>query len=143
MQMRIGMISFAHMHAASYANCLNQIDGVDIAGIFDEDETRGKSMAKRFCGEKYYSDYNKLLEQDMDAVIICSANSDHKEYVIAAAEAGCGHILCEKPIATTLEDAQAMIEKCQAGCKAFTGGEIKHHKDCFFYPDSFLVCNLL
>ncbi len=113
MQMRIGMISFAHMHAASYANCLNQIDGVDIAGIFDEDENRGKSMAKRFCGEKYYSDYNKLLEQDMDAVIICSANSDHKEYVIAAAEAGCGHILCEKPIATTLEDAQAMIEKCR------------------------------
>jgi len=111
--MRIGMMSFAHMHAASYASCLSQIDGVEIAGIFDEDEDRGKAMAKRFCGEKYYSDYDELLKQGMDAVIVCAANADHKEYVIAAAEAGCGHILCEKPIATTLEDAQAMVDRCR------------------------------
>jgi len=111
--MRIGMMSFAHMHAASYASCLSQIDGVEIAGIFDEDEDRGKTMAKRFCEGKYYSDYDELLKQEMDAVIVCSANADHKEYVIAAAEAGCGHILCEKPIATTLEDAQAMVDRCR------------------------------
>ena len=29
------------------------------------------------------------------------------------------------------------MDKCQAGCKVFTGGEIKHHPDCVFYPESF------
>lgn len=110
--MKIGMMSFAHMHAASYAGCLKQIDDVEIVGIFDEDEVRGRSMMERFGGE-YYSDYSKLLEQEMDAVIVCSANSDHREYVIAAAEAGCSHILCEKPIATKLEDAREMVDRCR------------------------------
>lgn len=110
--MKIGFMSFAHMHAAGYARCLNQIDGAEIVGIFDEDESRGAAMADKFGG-KYYSDYDRLLGQEMDAVIVCSANADHKEHVIAAADAGCGYILCEKPIATKLEDAQEMIERCR------------------------------
>ena len=110
--MKIGMISFEHMHATSYASCLNQIDGVEIAGIFDEDKDRGMAMSEKYGG-KYYTDYKNLLEQDINAVIICSANADHKEHVIAAAEAGCRHILCEKPIATKLEDAAEMIERCK------------------------------
>lgn len=110
--MKIGMISFAHMHAASYARCLKQIDGVEIAGIFDEDKKRGESIARQFGG-KYYSDYNELLKQKPDAVIVCSANADHKDHVVAAADAGCPHILCEKPIATTLKDAQEMIDRCE------------------------------
>ena len=109
--MKIGMMSFEHMHAASYARCLNQIDGVEIAGIFDADRDRGTAMSGRFGG-KYYPDYERLLEQEMNAVIVCSANADHREHVIAAAEAGCRYILCEKPIATRLEDATEMIERC-------------------------------
>lgn len=110
--MKIGMMSFAHMHAASYAGSLSEMDGVEIAGIFDEDISRGEKMVERFGGE-YFSDYNKLLAQDLDAVIVCAANSDHKEYVIAAAKSGCRHILCEKPIATKLGDAQEMIKCCE------------------------------
>ena len=110
--MKIGMMSFAHMHAASYARCLSQIRDVEIVGIFDADEGRGTAMSEKFGG-KYCSDYEKLLEQKMDAVIVCSANADHKEYVVAAAEAGCAHILCEKPIATSLKYAQEMIDCCE------------------------------
>ena len=110
--MKLGFMSFAHMHGASYAGCLKQIDGVEIVGLFDEDKGRGENMSKRI-GAKYYADYDKLLSQKLDAVIVCSANADHKEYVVAAAEAGCSYILCEKPIATTLEDAQEMISRCK------------------------------
>lgn len=113
MKVKIGMMSFAHMHTTSYASCLSQLDNAEIVGIFDEDESRGNAMVKKFGG-KYYAVYNKLLEQDIDAVIVGSANSDHKQYVIAAADAGCKHILCEKPIATSLEDAKAMIDRCKA-----------------------------
>ncbi|MBD3182684.1 gfo/Idh/MocA family oxidoreductase [Candidatus Poribacteria bacterium] len=109
--MKIGMISFAHMHASSYAACLNELDGVEIAGIYNENKNVGQSLTQKFGG-KFYSNYNDLLAESPDAVIICSANSDHKEHVIAAAKAGCKHILCEKPISTNIEDAKEMIDQC-------------------------------
>jgi len=118
MNIKIGIISFAHMHANSYAGSLKQMDGVDIMGIYNEDEAQGKSIAKNY-GTEFYSDYNKLLAQKPDAVIVCSANADHKEHVIAAANAGCKHILCEKPIATTVEDAKAMIDACKSNGAEF------------------------
>ena len=112
------MLSFAHMHAMSYASCLKQIEGVDIVGIFNEDEDSGKSLANRF-GTEYFSDFSRLLEKELDAVLICSANADHKMHVLASADSGCKYILCEKPIATTIKDAQEMIEKCKAKGKVF------------------------
>lgn len=118
MNVKIGMLSFAHMHAMSYASCLKQIEGVDIVGIFNEDGDSGKSLANRFETE-YFSDFNKLLEQELDAVLICSANADHKMHVMASADSGCKYILCEKPIATTIEDAKEMIEKCKDKGKIF------------------------
>lgn len=109
--MKIGMMSFAHMHAYSYAESLMRIPGVEIAAIFDEDVERGNELAKTF-NTVYVSDQTEFLQLDMNAVIICSENSRHKEMVINAAKAK-KHILCEKPIATNIEDAQEMIRVCE------------------------------
>lgn len=106
--MKIGMISFAHMHAYSYAHALKRNEGVSIVGIADENKERGEKMAAQF-GTHWYADYNDLLAADIDAVVICSENARHAEISIASAKAG-KHILCEKPIATSVEDAQAMID---------------------------------
>lgn len=116
---KIGMVSFAHMHAYGYAESLKRLPGVEIVAIADEDETRGTDAARRFGGD-YYRDYQALLRQDVDAVVICTANVNHAEVTIAAAQAG-KHVLCEKPIATTVEDAKRMIEACaKAGVKLQT-----------------------
>ena len=128
MNVKIGMISFAHMHAHSYASCLKQMDDVEIVGIYNEDEAQGKSLAQSY-GSSFYSDYNKLLEQKPDAVIVCSANVDHKEHVITAANAGCKHILCEKPIATTIDDAKKMIDACKSN-----GAELGIAFPCRYIP---------
>ncbi|MBV6682240.1 Gfo/Idh/MocA family oxidoreductase [Bacillus sp. JRC01] len=109
--MKIGIMSFAHMHAYSYASSLQKMKGVSVAGVFDEDEDRGRKAAGSY-GTVYYPDQTDFLAQEMEAVIICSENSQHKDMVLDAAKAG-KHILCEKPIATTLEDAQAMIDACE------------------------------
>ena len=109
--MKVGMMSFAHMHAYSYADCLKKIAGAEIAGIFDDDPERGKSAAEQY-GTKYYGDQAAFLQSDIDAVIICSENNRHKEMVVNAAKAK-KHILCEKPIATTIEDAEEMIQVCE------------------------------
>jgi predicted dehydrogenase len=108
--MKIGIISFAHMHAFGYAQAIQKQNGVELVGIFDEDEARGKKMAQQF-EMSYYSDYEKLLE-DVSAVVVTSENVKHREHVIAAANANV-HVLCEKPLATKKEDAKEMIAVCK------------------------------
>ena len=109
--MKIGMISFAHGHANSYARSLLKLPGVELVGIADDNEERGKAKAAEF-GTEYYELDDLLAIPEIDGVIICSENAKHRQFTEAAARAG-KHILVEKPIATTLEDAQAMIDICK------------------------------
>jgi UDP-N-acetylglucosamine 3-dehydrogenase len=108
---KIGIISFAHMHALSYAKHIKNNHGVELYGVWDEDVNRGADMASQFnC--QYFSDLDCFLDSPIDAVIVCSENAKHRDHVISAARAK-KHILCEKPIATEVEDAKAMIEACE------------------------------
>jgi predicted dehydrogenase len=108
--MKIGMISFAHMHAASYAQCLQRISDVTIVGIYDDNAGRGQQMAQKF-GLPFFAEAQTLLAEGLDGVIICSENVKHRPFVELAA-GQTRYILCEKPIATTVADAQAIIDIC-------------------------------
>ncbi|MEH7301351.1 Gfo/Idh/MocA family protein [Neobacillus drentensis] len=124
--MKIGIISFAHMHAHSYANSLAAMDHVELFGISDENEERGKEAAAKYH-TRYYKNYHDLLAEEIEAVIICTENVKHTEVAIAAAEAK-KHILCEKPLATTVEDAWKMIETCkQHGVKLQTAFPVRYN----------------
>src|SRR4051794_16045411 len=107
--LKIGMMSFAHGHAYSYLSALQNIAGVTIAGIHDEDVARGQSAAEKNKTE--FLSAEALLDQGLDGVVICSENAKHRPMVELAA-GRVRHILCEKPIATTVADAQAMIDIC-------------------------------
>lgn len=112
---KVGLISFAHMHAISYANALRAL-GVGVAGLYDDDAARGEQMAARF-GTRFFTRLDALLGEGLDGVIICSENVLHRPHVEAAA-GRVPYIMCEKPIATTAEDARAMIGACErAGSK--------------------------
>ncbi len=108
--MRIGMMSFAHLHAESYIGCLRAAPGVEMIGIADDDLTRGRHFAARY-GAQFFDSYAALLAEAPDAVVICSENVRHRALVEMAAAAGV-HVLCEKPIATTLEDCRAVLKAC-------------------------------
>lgn len=110
MSVKVGILSFAHMHAYSYANSLNALPEVDFVGIADEDAERGQAMAKQF-GTEFFPSYEALIQR-VDAVVITSENVKHRELTLMAAKAG-KHVLCEKPIATSVEDGKAMIEACR------------------------------
>lgn len=109
--MKVGMISFAHLHAESYASALKALPGVEFVGIYDEDNNRGKEWAEKLS-VMHFDKLEDLLKTDIEAVIICSTNADHCRYTVAAAEAG-KHVLVEKPIATNFADAHKMIETCK------------------------------
>ena len=109
--MRLGIVSFAHMHAHSYAACLNDLPNVTLVGVHDADTPRGKQAAERY-GTRFFGGLEALLDENLDGVIVCTENVHHRAFVEACAER-VKHVLCEKPIATTLEDARAMIATCE------------------------------
>jgi predicted dehydrogenase len=113
---RIGILSTAHGHAHSYAACLRAIAGVELVGVADDDMDRGRAFAQRH-ETRLFASAEVLLAEGLDGVVICSANLHHRPLTELAAS-HTRHILCEKPIATTLADAQAMIDSCErAGAK--------------------------
>jgi predicted dehydrogenase len=108
--MKIGILSFAHHHAEAYIANLRAIPGVVVCGVADEDPQRGQHFA-RVHGAPFYASYAALLESRPDGVIICSENTKHRHLAEMAAAAGV-NVLCEKPLATTLADAQAIVGAC-------------------------------
>jgi len=112
-KLKIGILSFAHMHAASYAAALAAHPGAELVGIADADAERGREQAEAF-GTRFFESEAALLDQHLDGVVVTSENVHHRRLVEMAAGAGVKAILCEKPLATTPEDAQAMIDVCRA-----------------------------
>ena len=77
-----------------------------------------------------YEDYNEMFNKEkLDLLSVCVPNFLHKKIVIAAAEAGIKNIICEKPIATSIPDAQAMIEACKKN-----GTRLMYAEDWLFAP---------
>jgi predicted dehydrogenase len=109
---RIGMLGIAHLHSVSYAQNLLSMPGVEVAGMWDAGEALAAEWSTRL-GVHRYASAGELLDAGLDGVIICSENAHHRPLVELAA-GRVGAILCEKPIATTAADAQAMIERCRA-----------------------------
>jgi predicted dehydrogenase len=107
---RIGILSFAHHHGEAYIANLRRIEGVEVVGVTDDDPLRGQTIAAK-NNVRYYHTYEDLLEEKPDGVIICTENNRHHEIVEMAASRGI-NVLCEKPLATTLEDARAIVEAC-------------------------------
>ncbi|MBS4196063.1 Gfo/Idh/MocA family protein [Lederbergia citri] len=84
-------------------------DQVEIVAVCDIVEDRAKEMAEKY-GAKAYTDYKTMLaEADADIVSVCTPNYLHAPVSIDALNVG-KHVLCEKPMATSEEDALAMIE---------------------------------
>jgi 1,5-anhydro-D-fructose reductase (1,5-anhydro-D-mannitol-forming) len=116
--MRVGLMSFAHLHVASYARVLSGLPGVEVLasdpdhGSRPVGESGGPELAAEL-GVPYVDSYRGLLDWRPDAVVVCAENARHRELVELAAAAG-AHVLCEKPLATTEEDARAMIAACAA-----------------------------
>jgi 1,5-anhydro-D-fructose reductase (1,5-anhydro-D-mannitol-forming) len=128
--MRIGLMSFAHVHAASYARLLRALPDVEVVATDPDQgrrpgETGGATMAADL-GVDYVEDYPTLLATRPDGVIVCAENVEHRRLVELAAEAG-AHVLCEKPIATTLEDAHAMTAACaRAGVQLMIAHPVRY-----------------
>jgi predicted dehydrogenase len=104
----VGVLSFAHGHAVTYCGALQSHDGARLVAAWDDDAARGHENAVRF-GMEFCASSDALLERgDVDAVIIASETNRHLELIESACRAG-KSILCQKPMATTLDDCDRII----------------------------------
>lgn len=101
MPLRVGFVTAAHLHVWSYIHCLRGRSDVVLVGIWDHDAERGKAFAER-NGFTQFDTREELMEK-CDAVAIVSENKRHAEDIEAAFNGGC-HVICEKPIATSLDE---------------------------------------
>lgn len=123
--MRIGMMSFAHLHAEAYIHNLRAIPDVEMIGLADDNAERGKHFAEQF-NARLYPGYAALLADKPDGVVICCENNRHHEQLQMALDAGIKHILCEKPLATTAENARKMVDAAaKAGAKVMTAFPVR------------------
>jgi predicted dehydrogenase len=118
--LKIAVLSFAHLHAMAYLHALSARPDIELVatdpdhGRRPAEESGGPELAAQL-GVRYLDSYDDVWAWGPDAVIICSENSGHRPLVEEAARHG-AHVLCEKPLATSVEDAEAMVEACdQAG----------------------------
>jgi len=104
----IGIVGLGRM-GQIYAEHLAGHGQVRIAAVSDVVEERAAQLAEKLGVESWTVDYQEILDDSsIDAIFVTSSTSTHREVVIAAAKAGKA-ILCEKPIALTLEDTDEMI----------------------------------
>ncbi len=98
----LGLMGQVHLAAWTAADAT-------IAAVLDRNEVHAKKIAQQFSSQ--VCSLEQLLET-VDVVDICLPTPHHLEYTLAAAKAG-KHVVCEKPTALTLADAQAMLEACE------------------------------
>jgi len=111
MSTRIGILSFAHLHAEGYQAILKNIPDVELVGFSHTNPEEGRDFSTAY-GIRWFPEHQELLAEGLDGVVVCSENVKHVELVNLAAEAKCG-ILCEKPIATSGADGETIGKICE------------------------------
>jgi 1,5-anhydro-D-fructose reductase (1,5-anhydro-D-mannitol-forming) len=113
MKLRWGIVSTAGIADTAVLPALKRRNG-EVSCVVSREAARAEAFAARHGIPVATTSYEALLARDdVDAVYIGTPNALHAEQVRAAAAAG-KHVLCEKPLATTVEDARAAIEACRA-----------------------------
>jgi 1,5-anhydro-D-fructose reductase (1,5-anhydro-D-mannitol-forming) len=99
-----------------------------LVAVVSRDRDRAEAFAEEHGVAKAYDDLGAALaDPEVEAVWVATPHALHREHVEQAAAAR-RHVLCEKPLATTVEDARAIVRACrQAGVTLGTGYHLRHH----------------
>ncbi len=119
----IGMVGYAFMGRAhsqawrTVSRAFNVPLVPQLVALAGRDATRGVAAAHHLGWDHYEMDWHRLIaREDVELIDVASPGSSHAEISIAALRAG-KHVLCEKPLANTVEEAEAMAREAASAAK--------------------------
>jgi predicted dehydrogenase len=121
---KVAIIGCGGIANGKHMPSLSKLSHVKMVAFCDIIEERAVKAAKEYgvSDAKVYVDYKELLkDKDIEVVHVCTPNRSHSEITIAALEAG-KHVMCEKPMAKTAEEARKMVEAAKRTGKKLTIG---------------------
>ena len=112
-QFRWGLVGLGRIAETEIAPGIAGLDGHQLAVVVSRDQQKADAFAAAHGAGRGTTSYEDLLaDDDVDAVYIATPNALHAEQVVAAAAAG-KHVLCDKPLATSVSDAEKAIGACR------------------------------
>lgn len=123
-KLRIGIIGCGGIANGKHMPALKKIEEVEMVAFCDIIKERADKAAEEYGveGSNTYTDFNEMLANEkLDVVHVCTPNNNHAPASVAAMEAGC-HVMCEKPMAKNVEQAQQMLDAQKRTGKKLTIG---------------------
>jgi glucose-fructose oxidoreductase len=120
-KVRYAVVGLGHIAQVAVLPAFKHAANAELTALVSGDAVKQRKLGRKYgVREVYdYARYEECLD-NVDAVFIALPNSEHAEFTIRAANAGV-HVLCEKPLASTVEDAERMVTACrEAGVKLMT-----------------------
>jgi 1,5-anhydro-D-fructose reductase (1,5-anhydro-D-mannitol-forming) len=109
-----GIVGLGRIADTEIAPSVTAAPNSTLAGCVSRDAAKAKEFAARHGATSAYDDFRALLQDPaVDAVYIATPNAMHADQVVEAARAG-KHVLCDKPLATTVADAHRAVAECDA-----------------------------
>ncbi|NEN84945.1 Gfo/Idh/MocA family protein [Paenibacillus elgii] len=126
--MKVAVLGCGTMGMTHIEN-FDKMSSVELVAIFDTNELLANQVAEQYLTTAYTSFEDMMKEKKPDVVSICLPTNFHKEYVLKIADKG-SHVICEKPIAPSMEDAIEMVKYCEdKGVRLFIGHVVR------FFPN--------
>jgi predicted dehydrogenase len=130
-QLRVGLIGCGSL-GTRHARGVCGIENVELAAVCDAHQEAVQALsAKIGKSPPAYTDHRRMLDKEtLDAVIVVTPNSNHRDITLDAAAAG-AHIFCEKPMAVTLDECDDMIEAVERAGIHFMIGYMRRFQPAF------------
>ncbi len=112
-QFRWGLVGLGRIADTEILPGIRGLDGHELSVVVSRDRAKADEFAASHGAGRGTTSYEEMLQSDdVDAVYIATPNALHAEQVVAAAAAG-KHVLCDKPLATSVSDAKKAIDACE------------------------------
>lgn len=133
-KVRVGVVGLGWVSQVLHLPILSNFEDVQLAAVCDKDKARAKMIAEKFKVERYYTDYQQMIEkEDLQAVDICTTTDAHRPIAIAALEAG-KDVFVEKPIARRHSEAVEIADAAKQHKRKLMVG--MNHR---FRPDTMIL----
>jgi D-xylose 1-dehydrogenase (NADP+, D-xylono-1,5-lactone-forming) len=141
-KLKWGVAGCGHFLENSFLPTFQHLKKSNLVSVYSSNLKRAQFIKEKFGAENSYNNYAEFLNSDIEAIYISSKNSDHYQQVIDAANAG-KHILCEKPLSITYEQAKEMVEVCEKNNVILTINYVFRHHPIVKKTKEFIDSQLL